>query len=73
MGHLDRAEETLAGSLNDDTTEVKLETSSLALRVVKQDVNQLKEERRKELLGTAVVLPELDENVGRLVVKVNEC
>ena len=68
---LDRAEDSLERGLS-DITEVSLETPSVAIRVVKQDVTDYLEVKEKELLGTTIVLPELDPDVGKVVVKVLE-
>ena len=72
MQQLDRAEDTLATGL-DDISEVSLETPNIALRVVKQNASDYLQNKEKQLLGTTIVVPDIDPDVGKVVVKVRRC
>ena len=66
---LDKVESTIEKSLVDGTS-LTIQSPSLAIRLEKKDFKEITKTKNKTLLGTTVILPDLETMNGIIVVKV---
>ena len=66
---LDKVEKTIEKSLVDGTS-LTIQSPSLAIQLEKKDFKKITQKKNYTLLGTTVILPDLETRNGRIVVKV---